>query len=254
MNNYFWAFNMEFRYDRENIPGVSDDVLNEFYNYVDVLLELISVERVNPYNNIPYCPNNDATFEFEPRGEKIFDDYGVEKHKFYYSFHVQYTLPCKLKVDEPPRNIGILIHVNQNLTFNQEKELIKNDFEVGMKNSWIGYSVFWMHMMTKDLRDIEEIQDGMRIFLATFMNFYVYPYNPTLQLDRDNLMKRNYQERHNKYLDFIRNERPSRREQMIIFLGRFGRTCPSDVFEHIKDGYLRYENDLMREVTSQGVA
>jgi len=244
---------MEFRYDRENIPGVSDDVLNEFYNYVDVLLELISVERVNPYNGIRYCPNNDATFEFEPRGEEIFDDYGVEKHKFSYCFNVRYTLPFRLNVEDPSENLEIMIYVNQKLTFNQEKELINNDFIVGIQTSWYLFFCFFIHMITKDLRSIEEIQDGMRIFLATMVNFYVCPFTASLQEDRADLISRNYKKRHNKYLNFIRNERPSRRKQMVIFMGRFGRTYPPDVFEHIKDEYLRYENDLMREVTSQGV-
>ncbi len=66
-------------------------------------------------------------------------------------------------------------------------------------------------MRTQDLGTLDEIRNGLRIGLASTHNFYNnFPPDTESQLLKRGLILSNYEERHSKYIDYIRNEHPSR--------------------------------------------
>ena len=249
---------MAFQYTRETVAGVSDDVFNEFYIYVDALVELLSFERLNPYTSVPYCPYNDPRFTMFPLREIVTNEEGGNVRKKYYWFQVEYSLPFKERLDpNPPTKQLISINVNLCLIFNGENQFIKSDFWVESSLLLEGIGIFEDRMSTEDLRSIDEIKDGLRIFLATWHNFFICPYDEDRQYEKRRLILDNYDYRHRKYMNYIKYSRLNHQEMWQTFLLRSNalvNSVPRDSLQSLRNPLYEYEDELMREVTSQGVS
>jgi len=245
---------MAYYYNRESIPGISDKEFDEFYIYVYSLVKLLFIERVNPDNDVLYCPNDDATFEMMPKSIKEGDNNTTQ---WRYQFKVRFTLPFKYLPDEETNHTNCNIDVNLSLTLNQEGILTSKNLDVSVCTWIMGIGPSWWYMLNRDLLSIEEIEDGLRIFLASLHNFYICPYDGGLQYQRLNRIKQNYQERYYKYVNFIKVERPNHIEMMNTLLSRrnpiMHALSPDTVRSMVGAESQAWQNTIMREVTSQGV-
>lgn len=254
---------MVFQYERAIIEGVPDFVTENFYTYVDTILDLLVMERFNPYTHELYCPNDDPTFEMRPVREFVFERLEVGfRRDVEYKFTANFTLPCEYRINgEEINRLPISLKVYKCITLDGDNNIIQNVFSVGLnplnvdfESNILGCYLFF-ELRTEDLGTVNEIRDGLRILLASTHNFYDCEPDTNLLCVRTQRIADNYNERHNKYVHYMENVYLLDSPQLVQFMGPHGPggKYSFDMMECIKNRFLQEHQDLMREVTSQGV-
>lgn len=249
---------MDFQYERASIPGVPDSAFNEFYTYVDIILDMLVRERLNPYTNELYCLCEDATFEMLPVEERI--QLNMEsgyRRELNHKCRVKFSLPFRERIDnEIQQKYPIYLQVILAICFDDDDNFLDNNY------FWVFYSPQIYnaehkdyYMITRDQRDSNEIRDTLRIFLASTQNLYNCALDGSSQRRRRSRIVDDYIRRHNKYIGYISNEYLSDSPKLVPFFGKYGPVnhYPYDMTQLLKKVFVEEHKDLMRDVTSQGV-
>ena len=247
---------MALPYERIEIPGTPPEVLDKFYEYVDIISALFFHERVNPLTGIPYCPNNDQTYRVSPLYERRWGgdiDPHVLKNIYYI---IQYTVPFQERLNGPIQQNVFQFHIDLQLKFSTDEKFINSNIWISVqaRQPGMGYQSF--NMKIWDLNSRQEIIDGFRIFMGTFINFYVLPWEGHLQHLKIAHLLKDYDERHARYIHFIREE--YRTEMAKLLMLRFRRSpmhgIPSSVVtEYFIEPILKKKTELLRDLSMNGV-
>jgi hypothetical protein len=246
---------MDFQYEKEICVDNANNHCTRFYHYVDLIIELLERERSNPYTGELYCPYDDPRFEMLPV------KYSGEAYT--YQFLAYFTIPLGNIINQvPTTRVESCLEVHMILYLDERSRIRHVSFLI---NLWTQHPYFhYMNRMILDsLNNDDEKKDGLRIFIASVHHYYSgsldnyhRPMDSDLQfLRRRKRIEKNYRERHERYIHYIRYELPLLNHQLELFMGPLGpggQHHPSQV-DGIRDHYVREHNNFMREVTSQGV-
>lgn len=246
---------MAFPYERIDIPGAPPEIVDKFYEYVDIISELFFRERVNPLTEIPYCPNDDQKYQFHPLSERQWGN--IDPHILRdISYGIQYTVPFQQKLNDPIVDNFFLFNINLQLKFSPENEFLDSNIWVTLqaREPYLGYQNF--NMKIWDLHGRQEIIDGFRIFMGTFINFYVFPWDGNLQHKKIALLLEDYNKRHLQYLELIRETLPreiGKVKAMVSPNGPFHGIDKLLIREYYLDPIYLRKKQLLRDLSINGV-
>jgi len=248
---------MEFQYERVTLPGVPNQAFDEFYTYVDIILNMLGRERVNPYTDIPYCPNNDPIFEMLPVQDTVYyAQTDMHRRELSYRFRATFSLPYNHRINGLfIETLPVPLKVELILSFNIKDEFYGNRLLVYISPQITDVGSLTYHMIRHNLHTLEGIRDGLRIFLASIQNFYRCRPDSRSELRRRDNIIANYIQRYRQYIHYMQNDFP-RNDVLEQFWGRHGPggQYHRDMMEGVEEIFAQEHNRLMREVTSQGVA
>jgi hypothetical protein len=243
---------MVFHYDRITRQDVPANLSDEFYTYVDTILDLLIMERINPYTHMLYCPYDDPTFSMSPVHIRY-----SHKKEIRYTFEAFYTLPKQDRIDEPITRVHICLKVSLRIFFKSNDDFSFHNFIVELCPQMSNTGSLPYEMETRYFKTLDQIRDGLRIFLASAHDFYSCPPDEDSRLARRGHITSDYIDRNSKYINHIQSDGdPNRKRKADEFMGltHLEKRYNSDVMTLVRDKYLNNHNDFMRRITSQGVA